>query len=204
MSRVKGGQKRKDSTLLFFNVAKWLLFAIVVCLCFLNIRPYVRFSEILWGNIIASNVDSYWMSQPSIAFANSFVILIIGILIWAILQLLQTLPILVAHSRKVLSSLLEKAAEASNVSIEDSDNDSMRWLKEKLNNLETLPVYQLRRMRLIAYGVDLGICVIVFNPTLLPPDFWAIGMVVVTIWTVEFIVEAFFMLRDLTDKIAVK
>lgn len=191
-------KEKKDFTVFFFQAAKWSLLAIVFCLCIMNIRPYVAFSGKLWATLISDP----GLLPGFMAAINSTVSWLLGCFVWAALQLLQLLPTFVAHSRKTLNNLLEKSRQSDTFKIDEDDSEAVQWIKEKLNNLATLPVYQLRRLRLIAYAVDLSICLVVFTPRLFPPEWWDITMMVVTIWTVEAIVEGYFLLKGITEKVS--
>lgn len=181
------GSKQRD----FFkplSKAVFFCFGIVaIWVCFLNIQPYVRVTEILLGIAGQLAIVRLLLGIPLlgsvIAWIGSIVIPVIGFAIWAIIQYFELLPdLLKQHIGKISPAALKRAGTYRG------------W----------------------TYAIDLLLCIICFppirggmngffmflsSPSFQDLDWWNILYIVVTMFAVEALWKAYQWLQELMKKV---
>lgn len=168
--------------------AVFFCFGIVaVWVCFLNIQPYVRVTEILLGIAGQLAILRLLLAIPIlggiIEWIGSVAIPVIGFAIWAIIQYFELLPDLIKqHINKVTPAALKRAGTYRG------------W----------------------TYAIDLMLCIICFppikggmngffmflaSPSFQDLDWWNILYIVVTMFAVEALWKAYQWLQELLRKI---
>lgn len=182
------GQPRKRSWLKTYSKVIFFCFGIVaVWICFLNIQPYVRVTEILLGIAGRLAILNLLLSIPIIgsvlSWVGSFTIPVIGFAIWAIIQFFELLPDLIK-------------AEVLNLTPED---------------MKKAGIY-----RGITYAIDLLLCVVCFPPinggingfflfisapSLQDIDWWNLAYIAVTMFAIEALWKAYQWLSVIVSKV---
>lgn len=186
MNPTQGQQKRswlktlsKGVFFCFFIVGGWV--------CFLNIQPYVRVTEILLGIAGQLAILKLLLMIPIIgsilSWIGSFFVPVIGFAIWAIIQFFELLPDLIK-------------AEVLSLSAED---------------LKKAGIY-----RGITYAIDLLLCVVCFPPIkggingfflfmaapdLQDVDWWNVLYIAITMFAVECLWKAYQWLTVIASKV---
>ncbi|BAY78369.1 hypothetical protein NIES25_48430 [Nostoc linckia NIES-25] len=150
------------------QIAKWGVIGLGLWICYLNIGPYAYVVKILSGKVIDTTLIQGFYAIPVLGKVLAAIGLIshwgIGLLIWAVIQVCQILPILLKHNRKYIKNILDEVASGGAYQVSESDDPVVKQLK-RLYNL--LPLQSMRKARTyakVAYGVDAVFCGIAYPP----------------------------------------
>ncbi|MBP0006208.1 MAG: hypothetical protein J7642_21240 [Cyanobacteria bacterium SBC] len=181
----------------FFTGAAFFL-VVVLCIgfCFVNVLPYLRVAQRVWETATAGIGSGAFWQQAIVAgflsLLSGVVSGLLGFVLWAVLQLLELLPVFLSQSRKAMRSMLAEYSKAERYSSSDSDDEDVTTLKLWLNRLAMLPVRRAKQLRVLAYASDLAICLYVYPVDLFAPDLWNVATIVLTLFVVEVCLKAAF------------
>ncbi|ALF56570.1 hypothetical protein ACX27_26840 [Nostoc piscinale CENA21] len=144
----------------------WVVFAVIIYFCYLNISPYVQVVGILTPNGVP--VLGFLQRLPLLGwlfglFSLGFNVFV-GTLLWLVLQSIQIFPIVLRRDRVFMRAVISEADSHSKYAIRDSDDPTLRMLKRWYNTFPTLTVSRARFAALCAYAVDFVICLVAFPP----------------------------------------
>ncbi|WP_414579119.1 hypothetical protein [Anabaena sp. CCY 9402-a] len=137
----------------------WLCIIAIVYACYTNILPYVAFVKLRVGNNFLANLPFVgW-------FFNIFsVSTIIGIVFWAILQIMQLLPISLKADRKLIRVMIREAENHPQLRGNREDSGALVGLKKVWNELPLKSIKWARRCAYVAYTIDFIACIHAFPP----------------------------------------
>lgn len=150
------------------KIASWGAVGLGLWICYLNISPYAYVVKILSTKVIDTALIQGFYAIPIFGKFFQAIGLIshwgVGLLIWAVIQVCQILPILLKHSRRYMKNVLDEVARGGVYQISDKDDPVVKRLK-RLYNL--LPLQSMRKARIyakVSYGVDAVFCSIAYPP----------------------------------------
>ncbi|PHJ60242.1 hypothetical protein VF14_11605 [Nostoc linckia z18] len=150
------------------KIAWWGVIGLGLWICYLNIGPYAYVVKILSSKVIDTTLIQGFYAIPLLGKFLQAIGLIshwgIGLLIWAVIQVCQILPILLKHNRKYIKNILDEVISDEVYQVRETDDPLVAQLK-RLHNL--LPLQSIRKARTyakVAYGVDAVFCTIAYPP----------------------------------------
>lgn len=139
----------------------WLAIAVAVVIAFWNMMPYTRASFYALVEVFGLTADA------SNIFANralGMISLVMGAIIWALIQTAEVYPVLLRHDRKLMRLMALEAESAEQLEVRDTDDPALARLKDWYNQFPLLSLRSANRASLFAYLVDLAICLSVYPP----------------------------------------
>lgn len=140
----------------------WLAIAVAVVIAFWNMMPYTRAA--FYALIEVFGVQG---ADPLNMFANralGMISLVMGAIIWALIQTAEVYPVLLRHDRKLMRLMALEAESAEQLEVRDTDDPALARLKDWYNQFPLLSLRSANRASLFAYIVDLAICLSVYPP----------------------------------------
>ena len=206
-------QERGNNTLLFSILKLSLLVGAGVTL-WLNVQPYIGAMDVLLWGADRHPLIAFILNIPLIGWVLRAVqgisTSILGILIWAIFQILELVPsILVASSN--IKNLIAGFQKTKALPVKDDDPLFIKRLKVQYNRK---PIMWLRKARIastVAYLIDFVFCCVYYPPlkggiqnlglfmqaaTLADIDWRNLALAITTLFAVELIVWTFMWLDD--------
>lgn len=200
-------QPSKSSGLSVVQILWWLCVAAALWFAYLNINPYAQAVRFILGTIADNSLVRGILALPLLgslfAFTGIFAHWIIGFVLWAVIQTIEVLPIILRHDRAFLRTVLSHHDQSHRVPLSSTDNPTLKALKLWYNRFPLLAIAKARRWRKLTYAIDFLICIIVYPPAASFSTFlfliftgqwsaldWAnIALLVVTLLAIEVIVE---------------
>ncbi|WP_157943237.1 hypothetical protein [Nostoc sp. CENA543] len=141
------------------NVLFWLLIIAIVYGCYNNALPYIAFIRLRIG-------DSFLAGLPYVGGFFRFFSLstLVGIVFWAILQIMQLLPLWVKADRKLIRTVIRQSENHPQMKIGKEDSKSLAALKKIWNEFPLRSIKWARTCSYIAYSIDYVACIHAFPP----------------------------------------
>jgi hypothetical protein len=138
----------------------WLSILTAVAIAFWNMQPYIKVSQLGLAEVLGGGTFDMIVWD---AFLSAVGVLV-GIILWALIQTAEVYPILLRHDRKVMRLMALEAENAEQLEIRDTDDPALERLKMWYNRFPTLSLRSASRASLLAYITDLVICFGVYPP----------------------------------------
>jgi len=185
----------------------WAASAALIIFAYLNIGPYEQAIRLLFGSGEISGLAAFILSVPilgtMILGAGNLIAWVLGAILWALLQGLELLPMLLFNSRRALKGVIESGERSDVLQVNQNDDPALASLKKAYNRLPYSLVRNFRNAALFAYLIDICICLRVYPPVdggidqallILTTgafqlvDWGNVGMLLVTLFAVEALV----------------
>ncbi|MBD2054796.1 hypothetical protein H6F88_01945 [Oculatella sp. FACHB-28] len=201
----------------FLRLIYWLAASVGVVFAAFNVLPYERAVRYLFGTAIADSGILEVVSRLPVLNAIAGMSLItafwiIGIVFWGLLQMMELFEKFLKRNRAFVGATIDDAETHSKYAIRETDDPLLAGLKRLYNRLPLRTLRDARRAKLVAYSVDLLICIWVYPPTdggfgrlmiVLLTGQWSLidwGNVIAllaTLFIVEIVVDILFWISDL-------
>ncbi|MEH2190289.1 MAG: hypothetical protein V7K64_29655 [Nostoc sp.] len=150
------------------RIAGWGAVGLGLWICYLNIGPYAYVVKVLSSRVIDTTLIQGFYAIPVLGKLFQAIGLVshwgIGLLIWAVIQVCQILPILLKHNRRYMKNVLDEVTSGGVYQIGERDDPVVKQLKHLYN---LLPLQSMRKARIyakVSYGVDAVFCAIAYPP----------------------------------------
>ncbi len=148
----------KTATTLFY----WLCIGAAITLALWNLQPYLRLSQWALATVFGVEDTGGWgLIQSRLIAMVGF---LMGAILWAVLQMAESYPILLRHDRRVLRQAAMEADQADQLPIRKGDDPALVQIKIWYNSLPLSGIRMASRAALMAYGMDGVICVSQYPP----------------------------------------
>lgn len=201
----------------FLHLIYWLAACVGVLFAVFNIIPYERAVRFLFGAAIADSGILEIISQIPIlnAVAGVSAVMsfwIMGFILWGFLQTMELFEKFLKRSRAFVQQTIDDADTHAKYMIREGDDPLLAGLKRLYNRMPLLTMRNARQSKLIAYTIDLCICITVYPPVdggfselmivLLTGQWslidWAnVAALVATLFVVEWVVDFMFWVSDI-------
>lgn len=201
----------------FLHLIYWLAVSVGVIFAAFNVIPYEKAVRYLFGTAIADSGILELLSQLPIINAIVGISAIaafwvIGICFWGLLQAMELFEKFLKRNYAFMQGTIENAESHQKYAISEGDDPLLAGLKKLYNRLPLRTMRDARRAKLIAYSVDLCVCIWIYPPTdgglgrlmvVLLTGQWSlidwgnVVALVATLFIVEVIVDILFWISDL-------
>jgi hypothetical protein len=186
------------------NIFKFCLLAGMGYFILGNIRPYIGFADqalLQWKD---TGIFAFVAALPVIGWllTGGFAIVgfVIGIILWAILQLSELLPTVLTDSPGFILAILTRIMTWQKLMVNSGESQVAQQLKERYNSIPESTIEKANMARAIAYLFDAVICFNFYTPieggwgnlqTMLLTSDWnylkldQCGYIIVTLFAVE-------------------
>lgn len=141
---------------------QFCLFFVAGCLMLANIKPYIGISLWIGTGLAAIQFIQALSAFPPLAWlltnAGMTAAFVSGFFLWALLQGLEMLPVLIMDDPEALLVLMAWVYQFKGIGYRDSDTPLLRKLKERFNNIPLEWIEKLQQARSIAYVLDAVLC----------------------------------------------
>ena len=148
------------------KLTRFLLFLAIGSIAFANIKPYISICTWL-GSGLSDPVYQALASFPLTGWIMNLgagtLAFLCGLVLWALLQSLQMLPVIILDDPEAILVLMSWVAQFKAVAFKSGDSPLLLQLKQRFNNLPLEWVENLQTGRAIAYVID-GLLVFGFYP----------------------------------------
>lgn len=206
-----------SENLWFLRLIYWLAFSVGVVIALFNIIPYVKSVEFLFGTAIAqSGILELLSALPIVNAVAGVSILtalwVIGIIFWGFLQAAELFETFLKRNRAFVGHTIDDAETHAKYQIREGDDPLLAGLKRLYNRMPLLTMKNARQTKLIAYTIDLCVCITIYPPVdggfgrlmivLLTGQWslidWAnVAALIATLFVVEWIVNFLFWVADI-------
>lgn len=186
-----------------------LLFVAAGFLLVANIEPYIAATGLIFGKSSVGNVCS---TISGVAFVGgilgwictalgSIVGGLAGFLVWAIFQAIEILPIATWFNVPFISGMLRKLQGAPQVSVDESDRESVAVMKQRHNTVVERSLSTLLAFSWLVYLVDLALMCWLYSPLneMGEVNWAALARTLLGVFGVEIIVLAISLLDNIID-----
>ncbi|MBD2057890.1 hypothetical protein H6F88_18005 [Oculatella sp. FACHB-28] len=206
-----------SENLWFLRLIYWLAFSVGVVIALFNIIPYVKSVKFLFGTAIDGSGILELISQLPLINAVAGVSImtalwVIGIIFWAFLQAAELFETFLKRNRAFVGHTIDDAVHHQKYAISEQDDPLLAGLKRLYNRMPLLTMHNARQTKLVAYTIDLCVCLTIYPPVdggfgrlmivLLTGQWslidWAnVAALVATLFVVEWIVNFLFWVSDI-------
>jgi hypothetical protein len=201
----------------FLHLIYWLAACVGVLFAVFNIIPYEKAVRFLFGAAIADSGILEIISQ--IPLINAVVgvsavmsFWIMGFILWGFLQTMELFEKFLKRNRAFVKTTIDDAVHHGQYAINDNDDPLLTGLKRLYNRMPLLTMRNARQAKLIAYTIDLLICITVYPPVdggfselmivLLTMQWnlidWSnVAALLATLFVVEWVVDFMFWVSDI-------
>lgn len=209
-------QSRNTNNITIIKVLYWLAVLAAIWFAYLNIHPYAAIARIAMAETIDLALVQFIARLPIVngiaAMIGSILHWFIGIILWAVIQTVEVLPIVLRRDRAFMRTLITHSDSSEKFDITDEDEPTLAALKAWYNQFPSLTLSRARTASLFVYAIDFCICVVVYPPApggfrnflfLLSTgqyerlDWQNIVMLALTLYAVEGIVRLLFWLGQI-------
>ncbi|MBD2055306.1 hypothetical protein H6F88_04580 [Oculatella sp. FACHB-28] len=202
----------------FLHIAYWLAASVGIIIALFNVIPYERAVRYLFGRAIADSGILEIVSQVPVINAVVGVsaitaFWIIGIVFWGLLQMMELFEKFLRRNRAFMQYTIDDANSHQKYVIHEDDDPLLVAMKQFYNRLPLLTMRDARKAKLIAYTIDLCVCIWIYPPienggpgelmiVLLTGQWsliaWAnVVALFATLFIVEIVVDILFWISDL-------
>lgn len=201
----------------FLRLVYWLAASVGVVFAAFNIFPYERAVRYLFGTAIADSgileiVSGLPVLNAVIGVSAITAFWIIGTIFWGLLQAMELFEKFLKRNRAFMQSTIDDADSHQKYAIHQGDDPLLAGLKRLYNRLPLRTMRDARRAKVVAYTIDLFVCIWIYPPTdgglvrlmivLLTGQWslidWAnVIALLATLFIVEVIVDILFWISDL-------
>lgn len=157
----------------------WLAILILICIAYLNIQPYGRFSALIGQARLSNGVIDLLLKIPGINYliANlgNLISLGTGLIIWAFIQTIECYPVFLRRDRKMQKVLIDEAESSDKVNVRDDDDKILKGLKQYYNQFPLKTIKEARKWAFCCYLFDFVLGWVVYPPV------ETIGLVIISI-----------------------
>lgn len=198
------------------KLLKFLLMVGGVMLLVANIEPYIAITRLVFGGDGTNTIDVCralagfpfigLILAGACGLIGAAIYSISGLLVWAVFQIVELLPI--AHSFNVpfLSGLLQKLQASPQVATDESDRDAVRRIKHKHNTVVERSLSALLAFSWVMYLIDLALMCWLYSPLNevgeLQP--MALVRVLLGVFGVELVVLGLTLINNIIDPQSIK
>lgn len=168
-NRQQSGSFKRGKAPWYLWMALFLAAVALVIFCILNIAPYQAAVE--WAMAKSGLVAAMtpFAGVPIIGPLFNFIMkaavgLVLGSLLWAFIQTMELLPILLWHDRKVLREILHDNESHRKFQVREDDTAIEQAIKEHYNRMPFDLIATARQRSFFAYGFDFVICTLIYPP----------------------------------------
>lgn len=181
---------------------------------YLNVAPYSKAVQFALAGTLDNSLLLLLLKLPLIgaiiAFVSSASHWLIGFVLWAAIQTLETFPIFLKHDRQFMKAMIHAQDSNEKVEIKDGDDPAIKGLKSWFNRFPLQTVTTARNWALAAYAVDFCICLLIYPPVnggftrflyvlasgqMQLVNWGNVAMMIVTLFVIEIIVKIALQLR---------
>ncbi|MBG1258639.1 hypothetical protein F8S20_05515 [Nostoc sp. BAE] len=164
MPKRENGQKTNS----WLRLLYWGLVIAGIWFAYLNIQPYERAVSFLGGKATSSAFISLVAAIPLIngiaAIFSKSLSWILGAILWAVIQIIEVLPLILYNNEKFIQKIVGEADGRSRYQEKDTDDPTLKMLKRTYNHLPISVVSNLEVLKIFTYTVDFLICLTVYSP----------------------------------------
>lgn len=147
-----------------FWFLRLMLLLVLIGVVFRNIEPYAQWSQQWFG----SDLQGWWTMIPGATWMADKIFRFLGIVLWALFQTLETIPLLLLGTRfglgVLIASYQQQDAQKRRIDTYPTDDAVLVFLKKKYNALGLRALDFFRMASPFAYCVDLIVCWQIFPP----------------------------------------
>ena len=137
-------------------------------LAFANMKPYINIVQHLGLHFLDKFILSFLAGLPIInaiaAAGIGLVSLVCGVALWAIFQIVETLPVILYNHAAFLEQVIADAEEGRKYTVKNYEDPTIRGLKEVYNKLPVAFLENLAKVRAVAYALDFCVCFWNYSP----------------------------------------
>lgn len=163
-----GAKAKKKVPAKWLRILYWLLVVAGVYFAFLNISPYAKAVSFLGSQAIDKAFIQLISVIPIInGLANTLgmgVTWILGFVLWAVVQIIELLPIILFNHEGFMKSIIGQADSRSRYTEKETDDPTLKYMKRFYNAMPTSMIRNLERLRIGVYVLDFLICFTVYSP----------------------------------------
>jgi len=145
----------------------FLLILLGIYFAFLNIVPYERviaalsatMQDTLWINVF-SNVP---IIKDIAGFIGKTAIWVMGAITWAVIQIIETLPIVIFSDDLLLETIIRSGGK-NKFDINDNDDPIMKAAKKIYNRLPLAVIRNLKYAQIFTYVFDFMLVITIYPP----------------------------------------
>jgi hypothetical protein len=151
------------------RILYWLVVLCGLWFAYLNIKPY---ATVIQSLLVAATPDQglidFIMRIPIIngvaATIQEAIHWILGFILWAAIQTVEILPIVLRRDRAYLRRLIQESSSKEKYQVKDTDDPALAALKKWYNRFPYLSIARSRNVALFIYAIDFLICLAVYPP----------------------------------------
>ena len=140
------------------------LLLVLLGVIFRNIEPYAQWSQQWFG----SDLEGWWTLIPGATWLADKIFRFLGIVLWALFQTLETIPLFLLGTRFGLGVLIasyeQQDQQQRKIEQYPTDDAVLTFLKKKYNAMGLRALDFFRMAAPFAYVVDLIVCWQIFPP----------------------------------------
>lgn len=207
---------RHTNNITIIKALYWLAVLAAIWFAYLNIHPYAAIAKITIAQTIDFSLIQFIARIPIIngiaAIIGSILHWFIGVILWAVIQTVEVLPIVLRRDRAFMRTLITHVDTSDKFNIKEDDEPTLAALKAWYNQFPSLTIARARTAALFVYAIDFCICLLVYPPA--PGGFtnfiflmstgqyerldWQnIAMLLLTLFAIEGIVRLLFWLGQI-------
>lgn len=148
------------------KLIQFLLFMAIGYLAFANMKPYISICTWLGSGLsdpVLQALSTFPLTGWIMSLGAGTLAFLCGIALWALLQGLQMLPVIILDDPEAILVLMSWVSQFRSVAFKSDDSPLLIQLKQRFNNLPLEWVENLQTGRAIAYVID-GVLVFGFYP----------------------------------------
>jgi hypothetical protein len=166
MPKREKGRGGKPNT--WLRILYWALVVAGIWFAYLNIQPYEKVVGLLSRKAV-NGAFAYLISIIPIvngiaAIIGKGITWILGTILWAIIQIIEVLPLILYNHEKFVQNMITSADSRSRYQLKEGDDPTLKMLKRVYNGLPTSVVSNLEFLKVFTYTIDFLICITVYSP----------------------------------------
>ncbi len=159
---------RNTSNITLVKILYWLTVLAGIWFAYLNINPYAMVSKTVIAETIDLSLLQFISRIPIIngiaAITGSILHWLVGTVLWAIIQTVEVLPIVLRRDRAFMRTLINHSDHSDKFDISEDDEPTLAALKVWYNQFLSLTIARARTAALFVYAIDFCICLLVYPP----------------------------------------
>jgi hypothetical protein len=167
-SGSKQSTNNKWDTKRLLKIFYWLIVAATAWFAYMNIAPYAAIVKMGMVKTADPNLLRLIGMIPIVngiaAILGASLHLIIGTILWAIIQTLEVLPMLLKRDPSFVKEVVNNTDKHSKYAEKPDDDPVLANLKRYYNQFPILAIKQAKNLMLFAYTIDLLICITIYPP----------------------------------------
>lgn len=196
------------------KLLRLLLIIATGCLLFASIEPYIELVKLIFGTAgaekVCGTIGGIWFIGRYMEWGCNAIGSIIGglagVLLWAIFQSIELLPIATYFHVPFISGIVQKFQNAPQVEVKTDDRESLVKIKKRHNTVTERSLGVLISFSWVVYIVDFLLMSWLYSPLDVNGDInWAgLARVLLSVAGVELLVLAIVLLNNVIDPASVR